>query len=44
MFVEVQVAIKGEGWMVRAIEKYSYCIFERKGCVQGNLYLTCASL
>ena len=34
MFVRVQIAVEGEGWMVRAIEKCCYCIFERKGCVQ----------
>ena len=26
MFVGVQVAIEGEGWMVRAIDKCYYCI------------------
>ena len=30
----VQVAAKGEGWMVLAIDNYDYGIFERKGCVQ----------
>ena len=44
MFVGVQVAVEGEGWMVRAIDKYYYCMFERTGCVQRNLYLTCTSL
>ena len=29
MFVGVQVAIEGEGWMVRAIDKCYYCIYER---------------
>ena len=29
MFVGVQVAVEGAGWMVRAIEKCCYCIFER---------------
>ena len=32
MFVGVQVAIEWEGWMVRAIDKCHYCIYER-----GNL-------
>ena len=44
MFVRVQVAVEGEGWMVRAINKYYYCMFERTGCVRQYLYLTCASL
>ena len=43
MFVGVQVAVEREGWMVRQIDKY-FCIFERKGCVQRNLYVNCASL
>ena len=34
IFVGVQVAVDGEAWMVRAIEKCCYCIFEPKGCVQ----------
>ena len=29
MFVELQVAVEGEGWMVRAISKCYYCIYER---------------
>ena len=29
MFVGVQVAIEGEEWMVRAIDKCYYCIYER---------------
>ena len=44
VFVGEQVAGEGEGWMVCAIEKCYYCILELKGCVQRNLYLTCASL
>ena len=30
MFVGVQVAVEGEGWMVRAIDKCYYCTYERK--------------
>ena len=30
MFVGVQVAVEGEGKMVRAIDKCYYCIYERK--------------
>ena len=33
MFVVVQVAVEGEGWMVRAIDKCYYSIYERKGCL-----------
>ena len=29
MFVGVEVATEGQGWMVRAIDKRYYCIFER---------------
>ena len=29
MFVGVQVAIDGEGWMVGAMDKCYYCIYER---------------
>ena len=29
MFVGVQVAFEGEGWMVRAIDKCYHCIYER---------------
>ena len=32
MFVGVQVAIEGEGWRARAIDKCYYCVYER-----GNL-------
>ena len=39
MFVGVQVTVEGEGWMVRAIDKCYYRIYERK----RNLFLTCAS-
>ena len=40
----VQVAAKGEGWMVLAIiDNYDYGIFERKGCVQRDLDLNCVS-
>ena len=42
MFVGVQEAVEGEGWMVRATDKYYY-IFGRKGCVQRNLYVNCVS-
>ena len=44
LLVGVQVAVEGEGWMVLAIDKYDYRIFERKDCVQRNLYLNCVSL
>ena len=39
----VQVAAKGEGWMVLAIDNYDYGIFERKGCVRRDLDLNCVS-
>ena len=39
----VQVAVKGKGWMVLAIDNYDYGIFEGKGCVQRNLDLNCLS-
>ena len=39
----VQVAAKGEGWMVLAIDNYDYGIFECKGCVQRDLDLNCVS-
>ena len=29
IFVGVQVDIKGEGWMVRVVDKCYYCIYER---------------
>ena len=29
MFVGVQVDIEGEGWMVCAVDKCYYCIYER---------------
>ena len=39
MFVGVQVADEGGGWMVGAIDTFDYCIFEGQGCVQRNLCL-----
>ena len=36
----VQVAVEGKGWLRYMIIAY----FERKGCVQRNLYLNCVSL
>ena len=38
----LQVAVEGEEWMVLAIVIMAY--FERKDCVQQNLYLNCVSL
>ena len=43
-FLGVQVEVDGRGWMVLAIDNYDYAYFERKGCVQRNLYLNCVSL
>ena len=45
--VQVHVAAEGKGWMVFAKDNYDYQImayFERKGCIQWNLYLNCVLL
>ena len=36
MFLGVQVAIEGERWMVRAIDKCYYCIYERVNLLDVN--------
>ena len=39
------VAAEGKGWMVFAKDNYDYmAYFERKGCIQWNLYLNCVLL
>ena len=43
----VQVTVEGEGWMQEWMVLAIFTImayFERKGCVQRNLYVNCVSL
>ena len=44
MFVDVQVAVEGEGWMVGVKDKMIIAYLNARGCVQRNLYLNCVSL